>query len=84
MIGDYFETLYIHPFIVLVPITFFALTIISINLILNGLESVYEGSYRKVVEGNRIVSQVSKVEKNPNIREDDFILVDKVKRYHQL
>lgn len=44
LIGDYFETLYVHPFIVLVPITFFALTIVSINLMLNGLEGAFERS----------------------------------------
>ncbi|MGM0855444.1 MAG: ABC transporter permease [Bacillota bacterium] len=47
LIGDYFESLYVHPFIVLVPITFFALTIVSINMILNSLEEAYEKSYKK-------------------------------------
>lgn len=83
LIGDYFETLYIHPFIVLVPITFFALTIVSIHLILNGLESVYERSYRKIVEGKRTPKGVSKVERDRNIPDHDFILVGKTDRYHQ-
>jgi peptide/nickel transport system permease protein len=55
LIGDYFETLYVHPFIVMVPITFFALTIVSINLMLNGMEEVFQknGAAVSKVKGER-------------------------------
>ena len=42
LIGDYIGLLYVHPMIVMVPILFFALTIISANLILKGIERVNE------------------------------------------
>ncbi|MEI5908650.1 ABC transporter permease subunit [Bacillus spongiae] len=57
LIGDYFEYFFIHPYIPIVPIIFFSLTIISINLILNSLESTFtkvnkgkQNSDQKVVE----------------------------------
>jgi peptide/nickel transport system permease protein len=54
LIGDYFETLYVHPFIVMVPITFFALTIVSINLMLNGMEGAFQRQSAAVstIKGN--------------------------------
>ncbi|WP_226676001.1 ABC transporter permease [Rossellomorea aquimaris] len=74
LIGDYFEMLYIHPFIVLVPIAFFALTIVSINLILNGLESVYEAGYRKSTD--EVTLHVTDSEKDKRvINEYDFIRI---------
>jgi peptide/nickel transport system permease protein len=68
LIGDYFETLYVHPFIVMVPITFFALTIVSINLMLNGLEWVFENSYRKVPVEKGISHRDYKTEIQPTDR----------------
>ncbi|MDX8346144.1 ABC transporter permease [Rossellomorea sp. YZS02] len=77
LIGDYFETLYIHPFIVLVPITFFALTIVSINLILNGLESVYEASFQKGMDGKRRKGSIREIKKERHVHDEDFVLISR-------
>ncbi|MCA1060779.1 ABC transporter permease subunit [Rossellomorea aquimaris] len=81
LIGDYFEMLYVHPFIVLVPITFFALTIVSMNLILNGLESVYEEAYRKVVSGKRDHTSHGRTEMRQGVPEKDFLFANPSKFY---
>ncbi|MFI8687511.1 ABC transporter permease [Rossellomorea sp. NPDC077527] len=76
LIGDYFEMLYIHPFIVLVPIVFFALTVVSMNLILNGLESVFENGNRNAADEVMSHMTVSKPEEKM-IHEHDFIRIEK-------
>ncbi|MBW3110236.1 ABC transporter permease subunit [Bacillus sp. MCCB 382] len=74
LIGDYFEMLYIHPFIVLVPITFFALTIVSINLILNGVESVYEAGYGEAADEGMSDETLPETHEH-DLHERDFIRV---------
>ncbi|CAM4193439.1 peptide ABC transporter permease [Bacillus manliponensis] len=51
LIGDKFSMIFIHPWIALVPIVFFSLTVIAANLVLMGLQNAMEKVESKVADG---------------------------------
>jgi peptide/nickel transport system permease protein len=70
LIGDSYQALSITPWIPLVPIVFLALTVISSQLILNGIKRAFEARDQEIIKKMPAVSEI-----NETLEPAGFVLI---------